>query len=62
LVVGLAFAAAHGVHALSFRTERDLRYLDADGGCPEPPASSRRDSPVVRVVAAGLEEYAAASP
>jgi tetratricopeptide (TPR) repeat protein len=57
-----AIAAAHGLHAWSFRTERALRDLDADGGSPEPPATSRRDSPVVREVAAGLEEYAAASP
>jgi hypothetical protein len=57
-----AIATAHGLHAWSFRTERALRDLDADGGSPEPPATSRRDSPVVREVAAGLEEYAAASP
>jgi hypothetical protein len=58
-----AIATAHGLHAWSFRTERALRDLDAAGerGVPEPPATSRRDSPVVREVAAGLEEYAAAT-
>jgi tetratricopeptide (TPR) repeat protein len=57
-----AVAAAHGLHAWSFRTERALRDLDAAGdGVSEPPATPRRDSPVVREVAAGLEEYAAAT-
>lgn len=56
-------AVAHGLHAWSFRTERALRDLDAAGdlGVPEPPATPRRDSPVLREVAAGLEEYAAAT-
>jgi hypothetical protein len=63
LVEAHAIAAAHGLHAWSFRTERALRDLEAagDGGVPEPPATPRRDSPVVREVAAGLEEYAAAT-
>jgi tetratricopeptide (TPR) repeat protein len=58
-----AIAVAHGLHAWSFRTERALRDLDDAGGLglPEPPATARRDSPVVRDVAAGLEEYAAAT-
>jgi hypothetical protein len=62
LVEAQALAEAHGLHAWSFRTERALRDLDAagDGGVPEPPATPRRDSPVVREVAAGLEAYAAA--
>jgi hypothetical protein len=56
-------ADAHGLHAWSFRTDRALRDLDAagDSGLPEPPATPRRDSPVVREVAAGLEEYADAT-
>jgi hypothetical protein len=56
-------AEAHGLHAWSFRTDRALRDLDAagDSGLPEPPATPRRDSPVVREVAAGLEEYADAT-
>jgi hypothetical protein len=56
-------ALAHGLHAWSFRTERALQDLDAAGdlGLPEPPATPRRDSPVVWEVAAGLEEYAAAT-
>jgi hypothetical protein len=56
-------ALAHGLHAWSFRTERALRDLDAAGdlGLPEPPATPRRDSPVVWEVAAGLEKYAAAT-
>jgi len=56
-------AAAHGLHAWSFRTEQALRELDAAGdlGLPEPPVTPRRDSPVVREVAAGLQEYAAAT-
>jgi tetratricopeptide (TPR) repeat protein len=64
LVEAQAIAGAHGLHAWSFRTERALRDLDAagDGGVPEPPATPRRDSPVVREVAAGLEAYAAAGP
>jgi len=63
LVEAQAIAAAHDLNAWSFRTERALRDLDAagEGGVPEPPATPRRDSPVVREVAAGLEEYAAAS-
>jgi hypothetical protein len=63
LVEAQATAAAHGLHAWSFRTERALRDLEAAGdvGVPEPPATPRRDSPVVREVAAGLEEYAAAT-
>jgi tetratricopeptide (TPR) repeat protein len=58
-----AIAVAHGLHAWSFRTERALRDLEAGGdlGFPEPPVTLRRDSPVVREVAAGLEEYAAAT-
>ncbi len=58
-----AIAVAHGLHAWSFRTERALRDLDAAGhlGLPEQPATPRRDSPVVREVAAGLEDYAAAT-
>jgi hypothetical protein len=58
-----AIALAHGLHAWSFRTERALRDLDAAGdpGLPEPPATARSDSPVVREVTAGLEEYAAAT-
>jgi tetratricopeptide (TPR) repeat protein len=58
-----AIAAAHDLHAWSFRIERALRDLEAagDGGAPEPPATPRLDSPVVREVAAGLEEYAAAT-
>ena len=57
-----AIAVAHDLHAWSFRTERALRDVDAagDGGVPEP-ATPRRDSPAVREVAAGLEEYAAAT-
>jgi tetratricopeptide (TPR) repeat protein len=56
-------AAAHGLHAWSFRTEGALRDLEAAGQptLPEPSATPRRDSPVLREVAAGLEEYAAAS-
>jgi hypothetical protein len=56
-------AEAHGLHAWSFRTDRALRDLAAagDSGLPEPPATPRRDSPVVREVAAGLEEYADAT-
>jgi tetratricopeptide (TPR) repeat protein len=56
-----AIAVAHGLHAWSFRTERALHDLAAAGdlGLPEPPATPRRDSPVVQEVAAGLEEYAA---
>jgi tetratricopeptide (TPR) repeat protein len=56
-------AAAHGLHAWSFRIERALLDFDAAGGLalPEPSATPRRDSPVVREVAAGLEAYAAAS-
>ena len=63
LVEAQAIAAAHDLHAWSFRTERALRDLDAagDAAAPEPPATPRRDSPVVREVAAGLEEYAAAT-
>jgi hypothetical protein len=58
-----AIAAAHDLHAWSFRTERALRDLDAAGDVilPEPPATPPRDSPAVREVAAGLEEYAAAT-
>jgi hypothetical protein len=64
LVEAQAIAEAHGLHAWSFRTERALRDLDAagDGSTPQPPATPRRDSPVVREVAAGLEAYAVASP
>ena len=59
-----AIATAHGLHAWSFRTERALRDLDAAGvgSTPQPPATPRRDSPVVREVAAGLDAYAAAGP
>jgi hypothetical protein len=55
--------AAHDLHAWSFRTERALRDLDTagDAGVAEPPTTPRRDSPVVREVAAGLEKYAAAT-
>jgi hypothetical protein len=62
LIEARAIAEAHGLHAWSFRTERALQDLDATGvgGTPEPPATPRRDSPVVREVAAGLEAYAAA--
>ncbi|HEX2218846.1 MAG TPA: hypothetical protein VHG35_08580 [Gemmatimonadales bacterium] len=57
-----AIAEAHALHAWSFRTELVLRELDTgDPGFPEPAATPRRDSPVVREVAAGLEEYAAAT-
>jgi hypothetical protein len=58
-----AIAAAHGLHAWSFRTEQALRDLDAagSGGAPEPTATPQHDSSVVREVAAGLEEYAAAT-
>ena len=58
-----AIAEAHGLHAWSFRTERALQNLDTSGarGVPEPPATPRRDSPAVREVAAGLEEYAAST-
>ena len=58
-----AIAAAHGLHAWSYRVEQVLRDLTAAGelALPEPPATPRRDSPVVREVAAGLEEYAAAT-
>jgi tetratricopeptide (TPR) repeat protein len=58
-----ALAVAHSLHAWSFRTEGALQDLDAAGGLgiQEPPATPRRDSPVVREVAAGLEEYAAAT-
>jgi tetratricopeptide (TPR) repeat protein len=58
-----AIATAHGLHAWSFRTERILRDLDAagSGGAPERPATPRHDSPAVQEVAAGLEEYAAAT-
>jgi tetratricopeptide (TPR) repeat protein len=61
LVEAQAIATAHDLHAWSFRIERAIRDLDAagDGGLPEPAATPRRDSPVVREVAAGLEEYAA---
>jgi tetratricopeptide (TPR) repeat protein len=56
-------AIAHGLHAWSFRIERALGDLDETGDArlPEPPATPQRDSPVVREVAAGLEEYAAAT-
>lgn len=59
-----AIAAAYGLHAWSFRTEQALRDLEVlgDRSVTEPPATSRRDSPAVREVAAGLEEYAAANP
>ena len=62
LVDAHAIAVAHSLHAWSFRTERALQDFDSacDDGVPEP-ATSRRDSPVVREVAAGLEEYAAAT-
>jgi tetratricopeptide (TPR) repeat protein len=58
-----AIAVTHGLHAWSFRTERALRDIDAasDDGPPRLPTTPRRDSPVVREVAAGLEEYAAAT-
>jgi hypothetical protein len=63
LAEALTIARAHGLHAWSFRTERALRDLDAagDGGVPERTATPQRDSPVVREVAAGLEEYAAST-
>jgi tetratricopeptide (TPR) repeat protein len=56
-------AEAHDLHAWAFRIDRALRDLDAVEAAPlpEPPATPRRESPVVREVAAGLEEYAAAS-
>ena len=61
LVEAQGIAEAHGLHAWSFRTESALRDLDAPGDLgPQPPATSRRDSLVVREVAAGLEEYGAA--
>ena len=55
-------AEAHGLHAWAFRIDRALRDLDSADAArlPEPPATPRRESPVVREVAAGLEEYAAA--
>jgi hypothetical protein len=56
-------AVAHDLHTWSFRIERALRDLHAAGdrAFPDPPTTPRRDSPVVREVAAGLEEYAAAT-
>ena len=56
-------AEAHDLHAWAFRIDRALRDLDAVEAArlPEPPATPRRESPVVSEVAAGLEEYAAAS-
>lgn len=63
LVEAQAIAVALGLNAWSFRTEQALRDLEAAGDLEvrEPPATPRRDSPVVREVAAGLEEYAAAN-
>ena len=62
LVDAHAIAVAHGLHAWSFRTERARWELDAAGDASvTEPATPRRDSPAVREVAAGLEEYAAAT-
>ena len=55
-------AEAHDLHAWAFRIDRALHDLDSADAArlPEPPATPRRESPVVREVAAGLEEYAVA--
>lgn len=55
-------AEAHDLHAWTFRIDRALHDLDIGDAArlPEPHATPRRESPVVREVAAGLEEYAAA--
>ena len=55
-------AEAHDLHAWTFRIDRalhDLGAADAAARLAEPPATPPRESPVVREVAAGLEEYAA---
>jgi tetratricopeptide (TPR) repeat protein len=63
LTAAQAIAMAHDLNAWSFRTQRALQELEVsdDLGAPEPPTTPRRDSPAVREVAAGLEEYAATS-
>jgi hypothetical protein len=58
-----AVAETHSLNAWFFRIEQALQDLDGSGdpGLLESPATPRRDSPVLREVAAGLEEYAAAT-
>ncbi len=57
-----AIAEAHDLHAWAFRIDRALHDFDSADAArlPAPPATPRRESPVVREVAAGLEENAAA--
>jgi tetratricopeptide (TPR) repeat protein len=57
-------AAEHELHAWEFRIEDAMRALDrsAEQRFPDPAPAPLRDVPVVRRVAAGLQEYAARLP
>jgi tetratricopeptide (TPR) repeat protein len=63
LTAAQTIAEANDLHAWAFRIDRALHDPDpaVSSRLPEPPATPRRESPVVREVAAGLEEYAATS-